>query len=93
MCTYTSWRAGAEGPASRSMRLRCSSRPAGRSDSIGERVVLAEDAGHLPCLPINDARQDQVRAPASPTCLPIILSNNRFGKSIRRVQFINRCGA
>jgi hypothetical protein len=36
----------------------------GGIDSIGERVALAEDSGDLSCLPINDARQDQVQAAA-----------------------------
>ena len=39
-------------------------------DFIGDRIALAEDPGDLSCLPINDARQDQVQAAAGVHLFP-----------------------
>src|SRR5580704_17724177 len=42
----------------------------GGIDSIGGRVALIEDPRYFRCLPVDDARQDQVQAAASVHLLP-----------------------
>jgi hypothetical protein len=48
----------------------------GEIGSIGERVALAEDLGDFPRLPVDNARQDQVKTTADVHLLPQLAGVN-----------------
>jgi hypothetical protein len=48
----------------------------GEIGSIGERVALAEDLGDFPRLPVDNARQDQVKTTAGVHLLPQLAGVN-----------------
>jgi hypothetical protein len=48
----------------------------GSLDSIADRVALAEGSGDLPCLPVDNARQDQVQTAAGVHLLPQLAGVN-----------------
>ena len=65
------------------MGLTCSSREG--IDSIGGRVALIEDPRYFRCLPVDDARQDQVQAAASVHLLPQLSGVNSAPPPVKDV--------
>src|ERR1700730_6830383 len=57
----------------------------GSLDSIADRVALAEGSGDLPCLPVDNARQDQVQTAAGVHLLPQLAGVNPAAPPVKDV--------